>query len=204
MLACLNLVAKDLQNSQLQWHWRFLEKTATASTVASQMDYDLPTDIDTTKIFGVSERTNDITFKYIPYDRFLRLVADPSANVGQSVWWTFWANVLKLYPVPSAVLTMYLNYVSLITAWTDAATSNEVPAKYDLVVIDGAMMFAYKFDPELGDWRTQQAAYEAGKARMIADNNMMIGEIAETESHRNKVRQGRRYGTYFPLDSAFG
>ena len=50
ILKCLNLTLKDISARQVDWHWKFLEKTVTTSTVADQMDYDLPTDIDTTKI----------------------------------------------------------------------------------------------------------------------------------------------------------
>ena len=109
MLECLNLVLKDIQTKQVNWHWRFLERIAVAPTVADQMDYSLPTisggsafDIDTHKVFAVYDRTQDITYHYTPYERFIRLVADPTNNKGSSCIWTLWANKLKLYPVPIA------------------------------------------------------------------------------------------------------
>jgi hypothetical protein len=201
MLSCLNLVLKDIQNRQQSWHWRWLEKTATAPTVAAQIDYDLPTDVDTNKIFAVYDRTKDRTYKYIPYERFVRLVADPSNSSGDSVWYTFWASMIKLYPIPASVITFYLDYVSMVTALTDAAVSCELPAKYDPVVIDGALTYAYKFDPDMGVWTQQQAIYEAGIAKMIADNNMMINDGGETESHRFKRGYGADNGKHgmFPV-----
>lgn len=201
MLDCLNLVVKDIQNRQVNWHWRFLEKTATAPTVAAQMDYDLPTDIDTNKLFALYDRTQDRTYKYIPYELFIRLVADPSNNSGDTVWWTFWGKVIKLFPIPSSVITFYLDYVQLITALTDAATSCEIPAKYDPVVIDGALVWAYKFDPEAGLWTAQQKAYEAGIKKMIDDNNSIINDGGETESHRVKMTQAQDAKHLFPINS---
>src|SRR3990167_414299 len=190
MLDCLNLVAEDIQNRQQSWHWRFLEKTATAPTVASQIDYDLPTDVDTNKVFSLSDRTNDITYTFIPYEKFIRAVADPTNYSGNSIWWTFWASMIKLYPIPSSVWTFYLDYISLITAWTDAAASNEIPAKYDPVIIDGVLVYAYKFDPELGNSQIQQVIYEAGVQKMIKDNMNMINELGRSGSHRDRL--GRR------------
>lgn len=192
MLQCLNLVAKDIQNRQKTWHWKFLENTATANTVANQHTYDPPDGsgtapaIDTTKIFAIYDRTSDLTYNYVPYDKFVRSVADPSNNTGDSVMWTFWANTFRLYPVPSSVKTIYLDYIQLLTAWGDSATSNEIPAKYDPVIIDGALVYAYKFDQELGDWRSQQQVYEAGIELMISDNRSEIANLSKTTSHRDR------------------
>ena len=193
MLGWLNLTLKDIANRQVNWHWRWLEKTSTAPTVADQMDYDLPTDIDTNKLFAIYDRTTDRTYKYVPYERFISQVPDPTNSAGDTIIWTFWAKAIKLYPIPDSVITFYLNYVGLATAWTDAATSNELPTKYDQIIIDGALVYAYKFDPDMGDWKTQQMAYEAGVQRMIQDNNMMIADRGETGSHRIKYFGGELY-----------
>lgn len=190
MLDCLNLVLKDIQNRQTSWHWRFLEKTATAPTVIGQIDYDLPTDADTNKIFALYDRTNIITYSFIPYEKFVRAIADPSQSSGASVWWTFWASMIKLYPIPNAVWTFYLDYISLVTALTDAAVSCEIPAKYDPVIIDGALVYAYKFDPDMGNAGQQQVIYEAGVQKMIKDNMTMINELGRSGSHRDRL--GRR------------
>jgi len=203
MLQCLNLVLKDIQNEQTNWHWRFLEKTATAPTVADQMDYTLPTDIDTNKIFAVFDRTNDRTYRYIPYERFVKLVADPSNNTGDPTFWTLWANVLKLYPVPSSVITFFMNYIQLITPLTDANTSCEIPAKYDVVVIHGALKWAYQFDPKLGSYADMAALYEKGLDNMKTENATIISEYSVSESHREKYNQNNdvdgKKSLLFPL-----
>jgi len=203
MLGWLNLVLKDIQNRQQGWHWRWLEKTATASTVAGQHSYDLPDDIDTNKMFALYDRTNDNTYTFVPYDRFVRLFPDPSNEQGTPRWWTFWANTIRLYPVPASAFTFYLDYIKNITLLTDDASSTtDVPEKFDEVIIDGALVYAYRFDPSLGDWKSQQQLYEAGIQKMINDNRMMINELAESESHR--LKRGRnlidgRNSLYFPM-----
>ena len=184
-----------------------MEKTAIASTVADQIGYDLPTiaggstfDIDTNKIFAIYDRTNDRTYKYIPYEKFVKFVPDPSVNSGESIWWTYWALQAYLFPIPDSVWTMYLDCISLITDWTDAATSNEIPAKYDPVIIDGVSTYVYKFEPKLGNMAVQQQLYEAGIAKMIADNAQMINDDSETQSHRTRGTTG---SGRFPLDRDF-
>lgn len=185
-LGWLNLVLKDIQNRQQNWHWRFLEKTATASTVASQHTYDPPADIDTNKIVAIYDRTYDRTYTFRPYEDFVRLIADPTNDSGQSYIWTWFAGSIRLWPVPASAWTMYLDYISLTTALTDAAVSCEIPAKYDPVIIDGVLTYGYRFDPELGDSIKQQALYEAGVNRMIKDNFMVIAEIMQSQSHRTR------------------
>lgn len=189
-LGWLNLIIKDIAKRQKNWHWRFLEKTATASTVANQMDYDLPTDIDTNKIFAISDRTQDRTYIYVPYEKFIRRVADPSNNSGNPIWWTFWANVIKLYPVPSSVWTFYLNYIKVMASATDSSTTLDIPDKYEPVVINGLLMYGYKFDPDMGDFGTQKAVYDADADDMVSENLSMMGSLPYTDSHRDRL--GRR------------
>ena len=187
VLQCLNLVGKDIQTRQDQWHWRWLEKTVTTTTVAEQMDYDLPDDIDTNKIFKVFDRNNDITYTYVEHDKFLRFVPDPSNNIGSTMFWTFWANKMKLYPIPSDARTVFLKYIQTLSELTDSDSSTwEVPSKYDPIIIDGVMVYVYKFDPEIGDWKTQQQAYELGVQKMQRENSMMIDDLGSTESHRTR------------------
>ena len=206
MLECLNLTLKNIAARQQNFHWRWLEKTATAPTIADQMDYNLPTDIDSNKTYAVFDRTNDITYRFIPYDRFVRLVADPSNNTGDPRFWTFWADVIKLYPVPSSVITIYMNYIKTITTLTDSAGSTtDVPTKYDPVIIDGALSYAYRFDPQLGSWADHQRLFENGVVGMVQDNSMMIAEKVKTESHRDKYNQSGFDGQtgLFPWNQGF-
>jgi hypothetical protein len=196
-LGWLRLVVKNIQQRQKSWHWRFLEKTATAPTATGQHSYDLPTDIDTNKLFAIYERTNNITLTYKPYDEFVRLVANPSASSGTSLIWTFFAKTLRLYPVPASIITMYLDYIKLITSPSDDATALDIPDKYEPVVIDGMLVYGYKFDPEMGDVLKQQAIFEDSILRMEADNRTMINEYTETGSHRDRLTHGVEM---FPLN----
>ena len=203
LLLWCNKILNDIANTQTSHHWRFLEKTGTMQTAIDQHTYDLPSDIDTNKMFALYERTNDISLVFVPYWRFVEIVADPSNDSGQSVWWTFYAGTLRLYPVPSAVLTMYMDYIKNLTELADNGNSTDVPEKYEGVIIDGVMAEAYKFDKELGDFTSQYQLYQQGLRRMVTDNSMMIAETTRSISHRERFnRRGDvngRNSLYFPL-----
>ncbi len=201
-LGYLNLIIQDIQTRQESFRWRFLEKTATMPTVASQLDYDLPTDIDTNKLVAVFDRTQDRTYKFIPYEKFVRLYPDPSNDTGDPSIYTFFANVLKLYPVPSSVFTVFLNYIKVMTDAADDSTDLDIPDRYRKVIIDGILTFVYKFDPELGDELKQTQLYELGIKRMIVENNQMIDERAQSQSHRSRSHRHLIHGEnslLFPL-----
>ena len=185
-LEWFNLVIKDIQNRQDDFHWRFLEKTATAPTAVNQFNYELPSDIDILKIVHVYDKTNDRTYTFVPYERFKASVADETNQTGDQFIFTLWAEELLLYPVPDAIITIYMDYVRLLTALADDSNSTEIPARYDTVLIDGALVWAYKFDPELGDWKAQQAIYQDGIDRMKTENRVIITENVRPLSHRNK------------------
>ena len=200
-----NEVILDLDNRQASYHWRFLEKTATAPTVANQMTYDLPTDISGHKIIAIYDRTNDITYKFVPYEKFVKLVADPSTNIGSTqVFWTFFADTIRLYPVPSVVMTFFLDYIKRMTLMVNSTATIDVPEECENVVQDGFLVHAYKYDPELGDWAKQQAVYEASVIRMQQNNSQIISEVVRPTSHRE--RYSRRAdidganSLYFPID----
>ncbi len=194
----LNLVNKDISNRQQNFHWRWLEKTSTMPTVEDQHSYDLPDDIDTNKINSIYDRTNNWTYVFISYDEFVRLVPNPSNSTGSARWYTLYATTLRLYPVPSSVYTLFMDYVKTISLIADASVAIDIPAKYDPVIIDGVLVYVYKYDPDLGDWAKQQIVYEAGIKRMIQDNNMSPSEKAIPESHRGRSR-GRLGRGLFPL-----
>ena len=198
----LNLVLKDISTRQNSFHWLFLEKSATAPTVVDQHTYDPPIDIDTNKMFAIYDRTKDRTYKFVPYSKFVRYVPDPANYRGDIIIWTFFANTIRMLNIPTSVFTMYMDFIKTITLFSDNATSfTDIPAKYDSVILNGALVYGYRFDPELGDWEKQQAIFEIGITNMVRENSMMIAELPETQSHRTR---GNDLGGTLPIDTHAG
>uniref|UniRef100_A0A6M3KPE7 Uncharacterized protein n=1 Tax=viral metagenome TaxID=1070528 RepID=A0A6M3KPE7_9ZZZZ len=190
VLGWINLVNKDISNRQQNFHWRWLEKTVTAPTAIGQHSYDKPIDMYMNKMFSVYDRTNNRTYIFKPYDEFVNLIPNPSLSSGSPGWHTLFAGTIRLYPIPASIFTFFMDYGRRISSISDNATTIDIPDNYEDVVINGAMIYIYKFDPDMGDWKAQQQIYEAGIDRMIRDNNMSPSEKSQPQSHRNK-RQGR-------------
>ena len=100
---------------------------------------------------------------------------------------------------------IYLDYVKVITAPADDATALLIPDKYEKVVIDGVLEWAYGFEPTLGSKAEKKLDYEAGIQRMINENGQIISENKRPVSHRMKHFGSNELNEQeFPLDrSAF-
>jgi hypothetical protein len=204
-LIWLDLVLKDIQNRQDSFHWRFLEVIGTTfSTAVDDFDYALSTiapSIDTQKVIHVYDKTNDRTYRYIPYERFKDIVADESNNEGVPYIFSIGGDNLLLWPRPSAIVTNYIDYVKVIGDAADDSVTILVPDKFKKVVIDGMMEFGFKFDPELGNAVNQNAIYESGIDRMRKENSQMIMENMRPVSHRWKHHRRDLDGREaFPLE----
>ncbi len=182
----LNRVIKDIQTRQPRWRW--LEKTATFPTVVNQMSYDLPSDLQGggDKIYDIRQKDSPVKLRYIDQGTLDLLEPDPGDSSGDPFHYTVFSDSLRLWPVPSSVMTMYIRYLKNITALADTATANEIPSQYDNVVIDGALVHAYRYEEGWGNPQTQIQLYEAGVARMIRDNAQVVGDDGVTLAHPYK------------------
>ena len=145
----LNLAIKDLANEQVGYHWRDLEKTVEFPTVADQMSYDLPADIDTNKIYTVREKENDYKLNYIPQNDFDEAVPDSSVSSGIPRDYIVYAGVIRLYPVPDDAYTIYMRYIKIPTELADDDNSTDFSSKYDNVILNNALVRAFRFDKRL-------------------------------------------------------
>jgi len=190
----LNRVLKNIGTMQDGFHWRFLEKTATFPTVTSQLTYDLPSDIDGYKVFDLRQQTTDVKLTFKPQEWIDLYWPDPTVTSGNPLFYTLFASSMKLIPLPASAITMYIRYIKGITALTDsAASSTDVPAKWDDVIIQGALAKAYKFDKRIEDSIDAQNQFEKGIERMQLDNECIIDNSPIAQGHRTVGIEMPRY-----------
>lgn len=276
-LVWLDYIIKDIQNRQVNYHWRFLEANTFFATAKDDFDYALVTiasDIDTTKIIHVYDKINDRTYRFVPYERFKMFVADEAKQTGDPYIFTIFGSNLILYPTPDfapvtgsangttsnklvdstatfitdgvvvgmiatdtgtgdkAIITavdseillsvdtdifisgdaysisfdIHLAYVKILIDAADNATKLLIPDKYKTVIMDGLLVWAFKFDSDLGNPISQQQIHELGIDRMIRDNSQIIAENERPLSHRVKHHLGhdidRKNSNVFPLSGA--
>jgi hypothetical protein len=167
-------------------HWTWLEKSATFSTVANQMTYDYPSDIDLSgrKVFTIRQKDSPAKLIFINQRYLDELVPEPDTVTGNPLYYTMFASGIRLYPIPDAVYTMYIRYIKLITAFSDsAASTSDIPAKWDDVVLDGMKMHGFRVFPEWGDANSQKNIFEAGIQTMIRDNDIELDNDYQSDSH---------------------
>src|SRR3990167_5903566 len=107
----------------------------TFSTVASQEYVDIATEtVDFDHPVMLTERTNDNPIQIISFAEYRSSYPDPSASSSSTPdVAAFFSNRLYLGPTPSGVITLYLDYVKLITKLTSGGTL-PYEDKYDELV----------------------------------------------------------------------
>lgn len=192
VLSWANRVIKDVCSRHPHWVW--LENTSTFNTVIDQLTYDLPSDIDLSgrKVFTVRQKTSPVKLVYVNQRRFDELESDPTISTGNPYIYTLWANQIRLWPVPSSVMTMYMRYMKrAATALTDSASSTtDIPEKFDEVILAGMRKFAFRLFPNWGNPDTQEVLYEKGITQMTEDNGIALDSDNISERHSIDLPSG--------------
>lgn len=200
----LRLVILDWLNRTIRFisskhkHWTWLEKTAYFNTVASQMSYDMPSDIDLSgrKIFTLRQKDSPTKLTYIDQKYFDELEPNPTGT-GNPEFYTIYASNLRLYPIPASAIVIYERYLKTITSLTDASSSTtDIPEKFDEIILAGAKVHAFRMFPKWGDSKEQKIIFEAGIDDMIRDNNVALDDDGTQYKHRIRKPEMRRVDPY--------
>ena len=116
------------------------------TTTASQNYVDIATEtIDFDQVIVLSERTNDSPITIIDYKDFVEIYTDPTSNLSATPdVAAFFGNRLYLGPTPSGAITLYLDYIKLITKLT-SGSSLPFEDKYDELVTAIAIQYLTKW-----------------------------------------------------------
>lgn len=160
----------------------------TLLTVASTEYIEIATEtIDLDQPIKLTERVNDSPIDIIPFSRYRELYPDPTADKASTPEvGAFFANRLYLGPTPSGVITLYLDYVKLITK---VVAGDTIPYedKYDELIVAIVLEYLKKF---LDDKNTN-AITQAGnlvkelKHDLIVGASKNIGMIQQSASRRD-------------------
>jgi len=186
ILVQINLIIKRMK----QW---FMDESLfdeitehdTFSTVASQEYIQLSTEtVDFDQQIVLSERTNDSTIDIITFKQYRQLFPDPTANsaVTPDVA-AFFNNRIYFGPTPSGVITIFLDYVKLITKLTSGGTL-PYEDKYDEVVIAGVIEYLVKFLDRANVAMIRQAKFDFREVKhdLITGASKNIGMNNQSQS----------------------
>ena len=162
----------------------------TFSTVADQEYIDIATEtIDFDEAIILSERTNDSPIEIISFKEYRERYPDPTANkTATPDVAAFFANRLYLGPTPSGVITLYLDYVKLVTKLT-ASSTLPYEDKYDELVFAIAIEHLVKWLNR----SDRQAVLTAREDVQMLKNDLIvlavknIGVNRQVQSRREEV-----------------
>jgi len=133
-----------------------IQATSTANTVAGQQTYDIPTDIiqlESVFVDGmIMEPSNFETIRG-------QLGADTGTQ-GNPQYWYVWANKIYLWPKPSQVWTLEVNYSKMPNRVTSSADLLGVPDRYFDRVCEYTMAKAYELDEDWSAHSVQRQTFE--------------------------------------------
>ena len=165
----------------------------TLATTASQEYIDIATEtIDFDQNVILTERTNDFPIEIITFRQYRQIFPDPTASESSTPdVAAFFANRLYLGPTPSGVITLYLDYVKLITKLTsgDSLTYED---KYDELVVAIVMEYLVKFLD-----RSNQGMINSAKVDVLQLKNELIVHAAKNIGMNRQVQSRRSEVPYF-------
>jgi len=137
--ATTSLVLQWLNNRQKQIcnidNFSFMEATASASTVANQQSYTLPSDYkDELHIWLESGNIKYYLVKWVGSEAERSYTQTDKTGRPTNYW--IWDNAYWLYPIPDGVYTLKLKYYEYLPDLTDTAVEENDLCKYwaDLLI----------------------------------------------------------------------
>ena len=131
---------------------RMMESKYTASTVAAQRNYNLPTGYVQMRNFQIN--TSPITpLQYVSPEIYDRLWGGSTGGTPQ--FYTIIANEIQLGPIPGSVLTMEMLFYKKITALSGTNTTEQMLTDNPDIYLYGALLEAEPFimnDERVGLW----------------------------------------------------
>lgn len=116
------------------YDWPFLEASTTGTSNITISDLG--------KVLSVIDSTNYTVVPYLDRREVLRISTDLTTTGVASVWYLEGSTTLKTYPVSTSTLT--IRYISVPTELSSSSDSPVVPARFQDLIVDGAVIKAYK------------------------------------------------------------
>lgn len=159
---------------------KFLKASDTLTTVASQQEYSIATDVasDVDKIISIVSR--DPEYYLDERNKQDLLARDPDITNEETDPYIYYVqdDVLGLYPVPNAAKTLYVDYIKFAADLTADDDVSDIPLRWTQVIIDGAVFRGLKWlrpgAPQI--WTPQEGLFEKGLAQMTALNQAKPNE----------------------------
>lgn len=132
------------------------EATASTTTVVGTKNYNMPTDI--IKMIGVEYDNTFLTATSM--EGMKEQAGSFQTTQGVPQFWYMFANVIYLWPVPSAAKTLVIYYVQAPTGVTNSADLLPIPDRYYGRLRDFCMQRAAELDEDQASAMAQRKLFE--------------------------------------------
>lgn len=142
-----------------------LQKRGTQNTVVNQASYPLPTDI--LKMHSVkydNEKLPVLTLEEFD-ERYAGVGANVTQNPGTPSVSYVWAGVLTLYPTPSAIKVLVIDYLytpPLLTSPASDATEIPLPISYHSRIVDYCLAQVAQQDDDMTRYQIKMQEFKTG------------------------------------------
>lgn len=144
-----------------------IQATATTSTVAGQQVYDI-----NTLVPDMIQLESVLVDGYIlspeNFENIREQLGPDQSTQGVPLYWYVWANQIYLWPVPSAVKTLAINYSKKPSRVASSADFLGVPDRYFDRICEYVMSKAYELDE---DWQGHQTNKQAFEDKLLEVTN---------------------------------
>lgn len=152
----------------------FLRKNTSFSSVASQQEYTISSDIAADLSFFTAVTLRDPATYLTELSKETILTFDPDPTDHETDPWAYWTqgDTFGFYPIPGSVETFYVDYVKFGTDLSADSDTPDIPRRWIDLVVDGAVARGLKYlhptNPQV--WKTQQDDWFAKLRRMATKN----------------------------------
>lgn len=164
----------DLAQKEIVRQTLCLKKKADVTTVATQQEYDLPSDFHKS-----SEMKIGSIFLQYQIEEYIDRLFTTDAETGTPYYYYIDREAGKygLYPIPSGVYTGNLTYRAIPTTMSLDADTPDIPELYHEAIVMGA---SYRVAEQLNDMEMKMHYYSMFKAYMTEIANDMGARQAES------------------------
>jgi len=133
-----------------------IQATAVTSSIVGTSAYSVPTDI----IKMESVYFNNVPLRATSMDSIQTMIGDTiGTDQADPRYWWLWANMIYVYPVPSTIYPIEINYIKRPANVVNAASSLSLPDTYFNALCEYVMAKAQELDENLQGSQISQQKY---------------------------------------------
>lgn len=167
---------------------KVLQATASISGTINQAAYDLSSiALDMISIEDVSY--NGVSLEQTDNSGVKKLLGTSSSESGAPQYWYTWANSIKLWPVPTAVATLSIDYIKVPPKVSGAGDLLPLPDIYYERIVNFVLAKAYELD--------EDPTNAANNRRLFEDKLTEMTGVDETRSGTFPIVRDDFEGGYY-------